>query len=63
MDSLRKFEATFEVVHNPAGTGWVVVITKRNGPPERLGGFETEQVARNWIKYKAQTWLGNPEKK
>jgi hypothetical protein len=26
-------------------------------------GFETEQAARNWIKYKAQTWLGNIEKK
>ena len=61
MNSPDKVEASFEVVRGP--TSWFVVVTRRNGSKEQLGGFDSEQEAYNWIKDKSPGWLGNPPTK
>jgi hypothetical protein len=48
---------TFEPVEMKVGKGWYVLATPPRGSPIRLGGFNSEDEARDWIRRKASTWL------
>ena len=39
------------------GKGWCVRAKPPKGTPALLGGFKTEEEAREWIKRKSPAWL------
>jgi hypothetical protein len=39
------------------GSGWCVRVTIPFGPSPDLGGFKTEEEAREWIVHKSRAWL------
>jgi hypothetical protein len=43
----------FEPVEMKIGKGWYVLATPPKGTPTQLGGFKTEDEAREWIKRKS----------
>jgi hypothetical protein len=48
-----------EPVPPELGIGWrVLLVTWYPGQTEYLGGFECEQNAVHWIKFKSQVWVG-----
>jgi hypothetical protein len=51
----RKVE--FEPVMMKIGSGWYVRITLPDGVGPQLGGFKTEDEAREWIARESAAWL------
>jgi hypothetical protein len=39
------------------GSGWCVQVTLPSGINPKLGGFKTEEEAREWIARKSAEWL------
>jgi hypothetical protein len=50
-------EVIFEPVEMKIGKGWYVLATPPKGTAAQLGGFKTEDEAREWIKRKSIAWL------
>jgi hypothetical protein len=56
---IRHPKVTFEPVPLELGIGWrMLLVTWYPGQTEYLGGFECEQDAVHWIKFKSQVWVG-----
>ena len=47
----------FEPVEMKIRPGWYVCVTLPDGKQPKLGGFNTEAEAREWIKHKSFVWL------
>jgi hypothetical protein len=47
----------FEPVEMKIGKGWCVRAKPPKGTPALLGGFKTEEEAREWIRRKSPAWL------
>jgi hypothetical protein len=47
----------FAPVEMKIGKGWYVLAAPPKGTPAQLGGFKTEDEAREWIKRKSIAWL------
>jgi|HubBroStandDraft_6_1064221.scaffolds.fasta_scaffold999186_1 hypothetical protein len=47
----------FDPVEMKIGKGWYILATPPKGTPVQLGGFKTEDEAREWIKRKSIPWL------
>jgi hypothetical protein len=48
---------TFEPRELKDGSGWYVLVTYPDGPPEHIPDFASEVEARDWIASNAQDWL------
>jgi hypothetical protein len=46
-------KVTFAPVEMKIGKGWYILATPPKGTPVQLGGFKTEDEAREWIKRKS----------
>jgi hypothetical protein len=40
-------------------SGWYVQVVFHFAPPFQLGGFKTEQEAKDWIKQNSAQWLNS----
>jgi hypothetical protein len=40
-----------------SGSGWYVQVVLPSVPPLQLGGFKTEDEAKEWVRQKALHWL------
>jgi hypothetical protein len=47
----------FQAVEMKAGSGWCVHVVLPKGEMPRLGGFNSEAEATEWIKLKSSAWL------
>jgi hypothetical protein len=47
----------FQAVEMKAGLGWFVRVALPKGETPRLGGFNSEAEATEWIKLKSCAWL------
>ena len=52
-----KSKVEFEPAEMKVGKGWYVRATAPKRIPLQLGGFKTEEEAREWIKRKSLEWL------
>jgi hypothetical protein len=52
-----KPKVEFEPVPMKIGSGWCVRVTLPYGASPQLGGFKTEEEAREWIRRKSAAWL------
>ena len=52
-----KPKVEFEPVEMTIRPGWYVRVTLPHGKQPKLGGFNTEAEAREWIKHKSSVWL------
>jgi hypothetical protein len=52
-----KHKVEFEPVPMKIGAGWFVRVMLPRGEQPRLGGFNSEAEAREWIKRKSAAWL------
>jgi hypothetical protein len=37
--------------------GWYVQVIIPGVPPIQLGGFKTEEEAKDWVRWKSQMWI------
>ena len=42
-------------------SGWYVQAVFHNAPPLQLGGFKTEDEAKDWVKHNSAHWLNARE--
>jgi hypothetical protein len=47
----------FRPTEMKSGHGWYVQVVYSNRPPLQLGGFNTEEEAKEWVTKEAATWL------
>jgi hypothetical protein len=40
-----------------SGSGWFVLVILPKVPPLQLGGFKTEEEAKDWVLRKSKGWL------
>jgi hypothetical protein len=40
-----------------SGRGWYVQVVYSDRPPLQLGGFKTEEEAKEWVSGKSAAWL------
>jgi hypothetical protein len=52
-----KPKVEFEPVPMKIGSGWCVQVTLPYGNNPKLGGFKTEQEAREWTARNSAEWL------
>jgi hypothetical protein len=52
-----KPQVEFEPAPMKIGSGWCVQVTLPYGINPKLGGFKTEEEAREWIARKSAEWL------
>jgi hypothetical protein len=52
-----KPKVDFEPARMKFGTGWCVRVMFAEGLCPQLGGFKTEEEARDWINRKSAAWL------
>jgi hypothetical protein len=38
-------------------SGWYVQVVYRVAPPFQLGGFKTEEEAKDWVRHSSAQWL------
>lgn len=48
---------TMEARERRDGSGWFVLVEWGDMPSEQVGGFLTEEEARQWIKQNGPGWL------
>jgi NAD(P)H-flavin reductase len=57
-----KPKVEFEPVEMKIKPGWYVRVTLPHGEQPRLGSFNTEAEARDWMKHKSFAWLNEYER-
>jgi hypothetical protein len=50
-------QGTFRAKPSISGFSWQVVIEYGYDKVQYIGGFESEQAAREWIQHQSQSWL------
>jgi len=54
-----KPEIRFRPTERKFGSGWYVQVIFSDLPPLQLGGFRTEQEAKDWITQESARWLSS----
>jgi hypothetical protein len=52
-----KAKIEFRPTEMKSGRGWYVQVVYSDRPPLQLGGFNTEEEAKEWVAKEAATWL------
>jgi hypothetical protein len=57
MEKLKPKKIEFLPTELKDNSGWYVQVVYHVAPPLQLGGFKTEEEAKDWVRHNSAQWL------